>query len=67
MIFGHNVKIAIHEMGHFITSPFPIDDVTVLDPMDNHDSGVVVDFVDHSIVSAPSRVQASEFTDEFFA
>jgi hypothetical protein len=54
-------------MGHFITSPFPIDDVTVLDPMDNHDSGVVVDFVDHSIVSAPSRVQASEFTDEFFA
>ncbi len=53
--------------GHFITSTCSVDDATVLDPVDNHDSGVVVDFVDHSIVSAPSRVQASEFTDQFFA
>ncbi len=50
-----------------LTSTFPVNYSTVLYPVDNHDSDVVIDFVDQSIVSTPSSVQAGEFTDQFLA
>jgi len=53
--------------GLVVTSALPVDGSPVLDPVDDHNLGVIIDCVDDSVVAAASGVETGEFTDQSLA